>query len=497
MYRLLRNFRRENRQMELIKKHYKLILCCIPVLSFLLHLHVFGLDLLGIHVWRQTETQTVINNFYREDFNIFHPRVNGPADTDRLHRFEFPLMQWLFALFHRLFGGSVAITRILTFITGLGSMFGIFYLSNKVFNNKALATIAAWCFSWSPVFYYYTVNPLPDNMAMCCAIWSIGLFCNYMVTGKFSYLVWSAVMLLLATLVKLPFVLYGGFMLSHVVLQFSRKEITAKLLLAIAGLFTVCLLPAFAWYITVIPHWENGVVKGALETKQNVAELLEILLRTVTSLLPELLINYGSVLLVLAGFFFLFKNKKQHSRSFPLFLSLSVLIVLYYLYEMNMITTVHDYYLFPFLPLIFLLTGYGGYYLLMSGSRFLRVLTIICLAILPLTAFLRADPRWDTNDPGFNPVYFAYEKQLRSITPSDALCIVGNDPSRYILLYYINRKGWAFDNDELTGQQLGYDISKGAKYLFLDSHIDDNPGIKAHLDEKIFEKGSLRVYKLK
>src|SRR3954469_22740211 len=152
--------------MEFIRKHYRLLLLAIPFVSIILHWYVFGLDLVGIHVWRQTETQHVINNFYREDMNILHPRVNNMIDRDRLLLLEFPVMQWIFALFYKVFGPHVVISRILSFITGLFSAYGMFYLADRAFKNKATATIAAWTFSFSPLFYYYTLNPLPDNFAM-------------------------------------------------------------------------------------------------------------------------------------------------------------------------------------------------------------------------------------------------------------------------------------------------------------------------------------------
>lgn len=483
--------------MDFIKKHYRLLLFSIPVLSLVLHFHVFNLDLVGIHVWRQTETQTVINNFYRDDLNIFNPRMNSPADTDRLHRMEFPLMQWLFALFYKIIGPHIVISRVISFLIGLCSVYGMFYLCDKVFKNKATATISAWCFNFSPVFYYYTVNPLPDNMALCCGIWSLGLFYNYTITHNIKYVIGSSLLLALATLVKLPFILYGAFAFTFLLLQLKRKEYSIKQLLQIVVIYLLFIIPALCWYAAVIPTWQNGVTKGLLETRQTTLELLEILGGTVSSVLPELLLNYGSVLFFVAGCWFLFKHKKYRSRYFPLFLVSGSALILYFLFEMNMITTVHDYYLFPFLPFLFLLVGYGAKCMLHSRVRAATLLSCLCLAVLPLTAFLRINSRWDLKDPGFDPVYYTYRDQIRQLTPANALCISGNDVSRHILLYYIDRKGWTYDEDQLTEDQLNYYRSKGAQYLFVNGQIDDRADIKAHLAVKIFDKETLRVYKLK
>jgi uncharacterized membrane protein YuzA (DUF378 family) len=484
--------------MDFIRKYYLLILCCIPVISLGLHFHILNLDLVGYHVWRQTETQTVINNFYRGNMNIFYPRVNDHADIGGLHRMEFPLMQWLFALFYKIFGPGIVVSRVLTFLTGLCSVYGMFYLCDTLFKDKVIATICAWCFNFSPVFYFYTINPMPDNLALCCGIWCAGLFFTYAHTQKNKYLAGSALFLCLATLIKLPFILYGSFVFAFLLVQLKKKEFSHRQLLYCTLLFILSIVPAALWYATVIPGWGNNpVLKGMTDMNTDFKELQHIFLATIYSTLPELLINYGSVLFFIAGLYFFFKKKKYSNKNFPLFLLWAISVTLYFLFEMNAITLVHDYYLFPFLPLIFLIVAFGAFSLLSLNNNFLTKLTFVCLAVLPLTAFLRADTRWDKKDPEFNATYFHYKDEIRHLTPPGSFCVIGNDPSHYILLYYIDRKGWAFDNDQLDEKLLSDYISKGARYLFLDSHIDDNPGIKAHLEQKIFEKDSVRVYKLK
>lgn len=483
--------------MKFINRHYKLILFSIPVISFILHFHVFNLDLVGIHVWRQTETETVINNFYKEDFNIFFPKINTYADTDRLHRMEFPIMQWLFALGFKIFGQHIAVTRTLSFITGLFSVFGIYYLAERIFKNKTTAVIAAWCFNFSPVFYYYTMNPMPDDMALACSIWSIGLLYAYTETKKIKYLLLSSLLFGAGILIKLPFICYSVFLMSFVFIKWKNSAVSLTHFLSSILLYAVFTAPAAAWYAWVIPTWHNGTVKGIFDAHQNWSELIYFLFGVITSVLPELIINYGAVVFFIAGFYFLIKYKIYRSKYFPAFFIQGSILILYLLYEINMITTVHDYYLLPYLPFIFIVVAYGAFCLLSSGKKFIRIFSIVCLCILPATAFIRADSRWKTDDPGFNVTYYRYKDELRNLTPQNAYCITGNDVSSYILLYYINRKGWAFSNDQLDENQLSYYISKGARYLFIDDHIDENPGIKKHLAEKIFDKESVRVYKLK
>jgi hypothetical protein len=482
--------------MYLLSRHDKFVLFLIPLISLVLHWHVFKLDLVGFHVWRQTQTQTVINNFYSDDFNIFHPKINDKADTDRIMRMEFPIMQWLFAIFFKLFGNHLIISRILTFIIGLFSVLGMYSLARNIFKNSTIAIIAAWTFNFSPVFYYYTLNPLPDNFALCFAIWSMAFLFKYHNQKRIFYVVLSACFLCIATLAKLPFILYGIVPFVLLIFDLKKGNIHIKIWL-ISLIYIITILPALAWYIAVIPGWNgNIIIKGVLNSNDNANTLLHILWGNFVSTLPELLINYGSVLFFIAGFYFLFKNRIYKTHYFPVFLSWGITIILYFLYEINAIGTVHDYYLFPFLPLIFMLVTYGAYNLLQYGTKWLRYLSAFALCILPLTAFLRADSRWNTDEPLFNPVYYKHKAELRRLTPPGALCVVGNDVSHYILLYYIDRKGWTFDNDDLKPGKLQYYISKGASYLFTDSPVDSDSAIKKHLSQKVYEEQTLRVYKL-
>lgn len=482
--------------MNFSNKHYKIILYSIAILSLALHFHVFGLDLMGIHVWRQCETQTVINNFYRGDFNILNPTINGHADTNQLHRMEFPVMQWLIALLYKIFGQHVYITRATIFVIGLFSVYGMFYFCQAVFRNKGLSAICAWCFNWSPVFYYYTVNPMPDNLALCGGIWSLAFFYTYINTKKLLYVVCSGLCLCLAMMAKLPFIIYGSFVFAFVVLALIRKEATLKQLLQIIFIYAVCLIPAFSWYAWVVPGWDIGAVRGISDLTWNHPNFRHVIIGTVVSVLPELLVNYAAVLFLLTGLYLLFSNKLYKNPRFPLFAFWGLVVIAYFLFEMNIIDLVHDYYMFPFLPPIFVLVSYSAYWLLWQG-RFLKLLALLCLLILPATAWLRADSRWDTKDPGFNPAYLKYQQELRALTPPGALCVAYNDYSPYILLYYINRRGWSYNENCLDAGILSYDISKGAAYLFLDTGIDTVPDIKMHLGEKIFDKETLRVYKLK
>jgi hypothetical protein len=463
-----------------------------------MHYRHFSKELIGIHAWRQTQTQSTINNFSEEDMNILNPRRNERGNGDGIFRMEFPVMQWLTAATFKVFGNHLIITRIFMFIIGILSVLGMYNLLKALFQNDIIAVIGAWAFNFSPSFYYYTINPLPDNLALCCSLWGIAFFFSWIRKNNWFLLPVSGLLLSLGTLCKLPFILYYLVPLTYFILISGRQKPLKSHVMNIFNVFIFLIFP-LSWYIAVIPQWHgNGIVKGVLDNKFPYMDILDYLQHNLISTLPELLLNYGSVLFYIAGFYFLIKRKSFKNKMFPVLAIWSLGILAYFLFEINMIAKIHDYYLFPFYPVLFILVSYGAYNLLNLEKRFFRYLTMLLLLILPLTAFLRMQNRWDTNSPGFNKDLLEYKIELRKAAPKNALCVIGNDQSHFIFFYYIDKKGWGFDNDNLDAQNLKMMIREGAEYLYTDSRaIENKKEIVQMFDTLILEKGTVKVYRLK
>ena len=162
-----------------------------------------------------------------------------------------------------------------------------------------------------------------------------------------------------------------------------------------------------------------------------------------------------------------------------------------------MIGKAHDYYLFPFVPLVFSITFLGLNNLLKTQNQFVKVVVVICLVVLPFTAFLRTQSRWSDESVGFNTDLKTYKTALRNAVPDTALCVVGNDISHHIYFYYLHKKGWAFNDNQITASELDEMIRKGAKYLYSDSRaIDEDQAVKKRFSKLLLEQGSFRVFEL-
>jgi hypothetical protein len=477
------------------KLHF-IIALLIILISVAMHFNHFNKDLIGMHVWRQTQTQATINSFYKEDFNILHPKKNDRGNGDGIFRMEFPLMQWGVACLYKVFGDHLIISRVCMFIIGLLSVFGMYHLLKSIFLNEQLALIGAWAFNFSPCFYYYTINPLPDNLALCSGIWGLAFFFYWIQNHKTYELLLAGVFLSIATLCKLPFILYYVVPFVYFVQHLVKNKLSLKFFSNFSMLFLWVVFP-LSWYLMVIPEWRgNGVVNGVLDNRISLSTFLDYAQHNLISTLPELLINYAALPFFIAGLYFCrLKNVYKH-KFFPMFLALSCALLIYFFFEINMIAKVHDYYLFPFYPVLFMLVAYGAYRFMQKGNRIKNV-TLFLIVILPITAYARMHKRWDMESPGFNKDLLIYKNDLRSIVPGNELCIAGSDVSHFIFLYYIDKKGWTVAED-LSAVQMKQMISEGARYFYSDNqNVDTREDIIPFLDELVFQKGSFKVYRLK
>lgn len=464
-----------------------------------MHLPHFTKELLSVHVWRQTQTQSTIDNFHEEDRNILNPRRNNRGDKKGIFRMEFPLMQWLIAAIYPITGRSILVTRSFMFLTGIACILGIFFFLRKLLKDDWIASLGAWAFTFSPAFYYYIINPIPDLFALALSIWGISL-CWKSSGNSFIH---GLLLLSLGTLCKLPFVLFFIIPFFTIIQktgnpQENLKLVTTKpkdLTLNLLKIF-LALLPPIIWYVQVVPDWKgNGIVQGVLNTQTPLSQLEDYLLHNLISTLPELLVNYASLPFFLTGIYFAFKQKLHTKYKELLFLGIA--LGAYFLFELNMIAKVHDYYLFPFYPIIILCIAYGIRNFIYNSRQYLRYFAYFLLLILPLTAWLRMQNRWDEDKPGFNKDLLIYQNELRAAVPDSDLCIAGNDESGYIFFHYIHKKGWAFQKDEPTINQLRQWRIRGAKYLYSDSEIIDKRALEAGIIEcLVLKKGSIRVYKI-
>lgn len=458
-------------------RHARLLLIAAMGLFVLLHLRVFSLDLIGFHVWRQTQTQTVIDNFYEEDVNILHPRVNARGDGSGIYRTDFPLMQWIIAAVYRAAGNDIMVTRVMMCLFTLLSMLALYAFLRKRFRNELIATCTAIMYVFTPMMYYYGMVPLVDVFALMLTMMGMyWWYCFVENSTGFRYFILANLVFVLASMIKTPFILFLGGLWWYVLIGYLDKSISLKHFLRYISVALVIAIPGFIWIGSVIISMQeinNPVVGGVISAEGlTVGKYLSYIQFYVVSLLPGVLTGYSTCILFVIGLLFVIRRLRNFTPFGKSLLVVCILLCLYVFYEAPAMHTAHDYYFMPFLPLIFMLVAFGFQQWLHSPKTYLRYMAITIVIVSPLIGYTRMDARWNEKKPGFNVDLYTYHEEIKSILPDDALTISGNDESKYIWPYYLDTKGWTFKENKLTDSLLNNYMSRGATWLITDLSED-------------------------
>ena len=297
---------------------------------------------------------------------------------------------------------------------------------------------------------------------------------------------------MLASLVKLPFIIFGG-----VFALYAHREIRKKsfnTLVIQTGILIAALIPVMLWYVKAIPTWKNnGIASGLVNNNKSLIYLLDCFQFNLISSVPELITNYASCLFLVVGIYLFFKRRKSLHENYYYFIVVFILASVYFLFELNMIEKTHDYYLMPFVPLIFLVVTVGVNFFYQKNNHKI-IFFIVCL--VPLTAWIRIDHRWSVEKPGFVPDYLTEQTTIQNLIPTNEKCIIDYDDSHFISLYYLKRQGFSLFERELSEATLKDHYLKGANYFITENlsiNLNDFPQFNF---EELYNK-KLKIYKLR
>jgi len=479
-------------------RHHLLILFLTLLTGIATHWKIFPTDLIGVHLWRQAQNQWNIRNFHRHDPNILNPRIaaHNLGHEGNILRYEFPLMQWSIAQAQEVCGESIRVTRISMFLLGFLGILGFYQLAWILYKDRVLAACGAWMFSFSPLFYYYTLNPLSDIPALSSQIWMMVFSLKYYRDKNFKDLVWAAVCLCLAGLFKLPFAVFGIMPWTAVLLRFYRDGkqwgpfIKSHIPLLLAS------LPVLAWYGYAIASWQSmGVLKGIFGNT-GFREILNYFTYHLFQWLPRHLLNPAALLFFIAGLVLLLKKRDVRGGYAAILGAGAGMGLLYYAFEINMIARVHDYYLLPFLPWLHLLAVHGLQ--AFQDHRALKTVSVFLLGGVPWIAWSLVNDYWSMDRNGYNPDWFIYKNELKHAAPQDSLCILLNDNTGVVFAYAVDKQGYVFDRDELPPMWIeDMILRRRARYLYSDSRkVDTSHQVRPFLDSLLMHKGSVKLFRL-
>ena len=473
-----------------------------------LHWNLFPLDIQGWHNWRQSQTMWNVRNFVRYDNNIYNPRTSEfNGSNDNLLRLEFPVMQWGIAQVARVTGEEVMTARIIVWIIGAVGLAGFFLLLLTLGFPPWLAVTGTVLLQFSPLFYFYTVSIIPDVLALTAAIWYLYWMFGFFRDERWWQAAAAAAALSLATLAKLPYAMFGivglVYVLSHLIRggRLQQKPLGAGLL------HLLLLYPAYRWYAWVMPTWGSSPTLTGIFGYQNNAEEN----RRIFTFFWEQYIPYDLLSPAVWGLFIvgaLFPYARRVSVRYGVYVwSLAIVTIVYAILQSNTITIVHDYYLLPFLPWMYIVitAGAGRLYHWLDRPGW-RPVAILVLGVCAAGAAYAA---WDLRQERFAEEIGAYYydmkdiypnvEALRAVTGEDEKVIVLNDRSAQIFTWLLRRRGYVFSGNSLPVAWIDdMHDNHGVDYLYSNTRtFEADSAVQTRLGPLVLKAGEIHVYRLR
>jgi hypothetical protein len=350
------------------------------------------------------------------------------------------------------------------------------------------------------VIHYYGISPLPDLLALALAIWGSAFALRWARGYAWQPMAAASILLGLATLVKLPYVMFYALPMGGMLHALVRKLGWGKVVLA--GMFLgISLLPAVVWYAWVMPSWSNvGAVTGLFTAGVDLREVGVIPRFHALEMVPRTLMSVAALPLAAVGIYVGLRGKWSAMTKAKVWMlgGFAVAFGLYYAYELVMISYYHDYYMQPLTVLLIVPQALGGAWLLQRSPRWQALGAVALIALVPLMTYRRIHPRWQAQNAELDHDLITYQTALRTAVPDDVLVVAGPDISHNIFLYAIHKKGWSWDQNQV------FDLAKlqawqaqGAQYLYCDDRgYDSLPEIQAMIGAPIGAYGKVWVYRL-
>ena len=461
-----------------------------------MHRSIFNLDIQGIHAWRQSATMWNVKNFARHDANILNPRLSkwNTITNDNIVRLEFPILQWSIAMVYKTLGERIIFMRLIMFGIGLFSAFGLFRIINYETKNILAAGLTASLVQFSPLFYYYNINPLPDLLAMCMSIWYIYFIRRHRVEGKSKHLLFAGFFIMMACLAKLPYLMFSIISVYYFLVDIIRKS-DKKSAFTTAAYLLMFLIAPICWYSWVMQSWSTGgALSGVFEKGLFTPKNWEIFLHHIYDVFPYRLLSWPVYPILFMGFIYIWRKRKEQSWMW----SIIFIVLIYFIFQLSTINIQHDYYIIPFIPVVYLIIGFGVTYALEITSKN----WIVIFGLIVFSAFYcknEIDKDWSVARTYSNPDFFRYAKVLKEAVPRDDKCIIMRDLSCAIFSNQIDKQGHIFDVDTIPlGWVKDMILNKDVKYMYSDSEkMNALMDSSIFIDSMLMEKGSIKLYRFK
>ncbi|MBR9859620.1 hypothetical protein GYB22_02505 [bacterium] len=390
--------------------------------------------------------------------DITQPRVDHRKNSNGVTGMNFPGYEFLLASSYKIFGFSSWHHRIFQFLIFSVLIIIVYGIGIQLGFGIHVSSVLAFAMAWSPELYYYAITALPDVMALMLALASVLFYLNWKKSFKMLHLAFLALCILLAGLIKLQYFMFAIFIVADNILDRKSPPALPLILLLIPVGGAILNWYIYAIELRSVNHlYDFGLFVNSGES----GDKFKILTSNLLSTIPELLIGYALLPLVLLGLI-VFIYKSSLGSKFKALLVLSVLVT-FHILELGQMRH-HSYYMLPYIFISALAIAFAARYMIKVKLGWLLVL--LCLAQIPLTK-LRIDHRFNEVQSELPPEFLNESDlaQLKAELDGSEHALVGPDPSGCIYFYYLGVKGYNAFGLEQVSQETGIQKALAKGYI--------------------------------
>jgi 4-amino-4-deoxy-L-arabinose transferase-like glycosyltransferase len=426
-------------------------------LFFLIRL--FGITdppLEAMHSWRQALTNMIARNFLEISPNILFPRIDMAGELTGIIGSEFPFLSYLVFLVSKIFGYDHWYGRLINLFVSSTSLYYFFLIAKKyfsreiAFNATIILTVSIW--------FSFSRKIMPDVFSVSLVIIGLYYCLEYMEKGHLTRLLLFFFFTTLGTLSKIPALT----LMSLAVLPlFSSFPLKRKIGVIISGFFTIIITGI--WYFYWAPHLVDTYhfrlyfPKGLLE---GLREIIQYPFQTFDKFFFTSFYSIAAFVAFVAGLVFMFLKKY---RLLIYTFIITSLVFLVFMLKTGDVFSLHNYYIIPYMPIMALVAGYS-LSLLKVRWQYLALLLICGEALFNQSYdfFIKDEVKYK----------LSLENMIEDTIGKNDLVIVNGGGANPNSIYFLHRKGWTADNEDLlyTGF-IEERMEKGASYLVIEKRL--------------------------
>lgn len=195
-----------------------------------------GMVILGLGLILRLINLAILPVFADEAIYIRWAQVMGNEPTLRflpLSDGKQPLFMWILMFLVTRFPDPLFIGRLVSVVSGLGTMVGLFALTFYLFKNKWVALVSSFLWALSPFPFFFDRMALVDSLLACLGVWTIFLNVVTVKTKRWDVAMLTGFALGFAALTKSPAVFIAILLPAAWILADWPRAIKGKLFLIV------------------------------------------------------------------------------------------------------------------------------------------------------------------------------------------------------------------------------------------------------------------------